>query len=42
VLGTIDEVVLLPLILHGIASMLPAPVVAGFARAYDKRLRRQA
>ena len=42
VLGTIDEVVLLPLVLHGIVKMLPAHVVDGFARAYDKRLRRRA
>jgi uncharacterized membrane protein YkvA (DUF1232 family) len=41
-LGTIDEFVLLPLILHGIANMLPAHVADGFARAYDKRLRRRA
>jgi hypothetical protein len=42
VLGTIDEFVLLPLFLHGIATMLPAHVVDGFARGYDKRLRRRA
>ena len=42
VLGTIDEFVLLPLILHGIATMLPAHVVDGYARAYNKRSRRRA
>jgi len=42
VLGTIDEFVLLPLLLHGIATMLPAHVVDGFARVSDKRLRRRA
>jgi len=42
VLGTVDEFVLLPLMLHGIAKMLPAHVADGFARAYDKRLRRRA
>jgi uncharacterized membrane protein YkvA (DUF1232 family) len=41
-LGTIDEFVLLPLMLHGIANMLPAHVVDGYARAYDKRSRRRA
>jgi len=40
VLGTIDEFVLLPLVLHGMAKMLPAHVLDGFARAYDGRLRR--
>jgi uncharacterized membrane protein YkvA (DUF1232 family) len=42
VLGTIDEFVLLPLILHGIATMLPAQVVDGFARARGTRPRRRA
>jgi uncharacterized membrane protein YkvA (DUF1232 family) len=41
VLGTIDEFVLLPLILHGIATMLPAHVVDGFARAHGTRQRRR-
>ncbi|SDC15033.1 hypothetical protein SAMN05428966_101181 [Massilia sp. PDC64] len=40
VLGTIDEFVLLPLVLHGMAKMLPAHVLDGFARAYAGRLRR--
>jgi uncharacterized membrane protein YkvA (DUF1232 family) len=41
-LGTIDELVLLPLILHGIATMLPAPVVDGYARVSARRPRRRA
>ena len=41
VLGTIDEFVLLPLVLHGMAKMLPAHVLDGFARAYGGRLRRR-
>ncbi len=40
VLGTVDEFVLLPLLLHGMAKMLPAHVLDGFARAYAGRLRR--
>jgi uncharacterized membrane protein YkvA (DUF1232 family) len=40
VLGTIDEFVLLPLVLHGMAKMLPTHVLDGFARAYAGRLRR--
>lgn len=40
VLGAVDELVLLPLVLHGIAKMLPVHVRDGFARAYDGRLRR--
>jgi uncharacterized membrane protein YkvA (DUF1232 family) len=40
VLGTVDEFVLLPLLLHGMAKMLPAHVIDGFARAYAGRLRR--
>jgi uncharacterized membrane protein YkvA (DUF1232 family) len=42
VLGTVDEFVLLPLILHGMATMLPAHVRDGFARAGAGRLRRRA
>lgn len=42
VLGTIDEFVLLPLILHGMATMLPAHVRDGFARADGGRPRRRA
>ena len=42
VLGTIDEFVLLPLVLHGMAKMLPAHVIDGFARACDTRVRRRA
>lgn len=40
VLGAVDELVLVPLILHGMVKMLPAQVLDGFARAYAGRLRR--
>ena len=40
VLGAVDELVLLPLLLHGMTKMLPAPVVAGFAHARAGRRRR--
>jgi uncharacterized membrane protein YkvA (DUF1232 family) len=40
VLGAVDELVLVPLILHGMVQMLPAPVVDGFTRAYARRVRR--
>lgn len=39
VLGAVDEFVLLPLILHGMATMLPAHVRDGFARAGAGRRR---
>jgi uncharacterized membrane protein YkvA (DUF1232 family) len=39
VLGTVDEFVLVPLVLHGMAKMLPAHVLEGFARAYAGRRR---
>jgi uncharacterized membrane protein YkvA (DUF1232 family) len=32
VLGAVDELVLVPLILHGMVKMLPARVLAGFGR----------
>jgi uncharacterized membrane protein YkvA (DUF1232 family) len=41
VLGAVDEVVLLPLILHSMVKMLPAHVTDGFARAYAGRRRRR-
>lgn len=37
VLGAVDEFVLVPLILHGMVSMLPAQVVDGFARVATGR-----
>ncbi|HEU4375133.1 MAG TPA: hypothetical protein VFS02_16680 [Telluria sp.] len=40
-LGAVDEFVLVPLILHGMAKMLPAHVLDGFARAYAGRLDRR-
>jgi len=40
VLGVVDELVLLPLFLHGMTKMLPAPVLAGFAHARAGRRRR--
>jgi uncharacterized membrane protein YkvA (DUF1232 family) len=36
VVGVVDEFVLLPLILHGLAGLLPAHVVDGFARRRGK------
>jgi len=39
VLGAVDELVLLPLLLHGMTKMLPAPVVNGFAHARAGRRR---
>jgi uncharacterized membrane protein YkvA (DUF1232 family) len=41
VLGTVDEFVLVPLVLHGMVKMLPAQVLESFARAYAGRLRRR-
>lgn len=41
VLGAVDELVLVPLVLHSMAKMLPAQVLEGFARAYAARLRRR-
>ena len=42
VLGAVDEFVLLPLVLHGMAKMLPAQVLDGFARVHTGRMRRRA
>lgn len=39
-LGAVDELVVLPLLLHGMTKMLPAPVLDGFARARTGRRRR--
>lgn len=39
-LGAVDELVLLPLLLHGMVKLLPAQVLEGFARAYAGGLRR--
>ena len=39
VFGAVDELVLLPLILHGMTKMLPAQVLDGFARLYAGRPR---
>jgi uncharacterized membrane protein YkvA (DUF1232 family) len=41
VLGAVDELVLVPLVLHSMVKMLPAQVLEGFARAYAGRLRRR-
>jgi len=41
VLGAVDELVLLPLLLHGMVKMLPAQVVDGFAHAYAGRRHRR-
>lgn len=38
--GVVDELVLVPLLLHGMTKMLPAHVLDGFARAYAGRRRR--
>lgn len=40
VLGAVDELILVPLVLHGMAKMLPARVLDGFGRAYAGRRRR--
>lgn len=40
VLGLVDELVLVPLLLHGMVKMLPAPVMDGFTRAYAPRRKR--
>lgn len=39
VLGAVDELMLVPLLLHGMTKMLPAHVLDGFARAYAARRR---
>jgi len=41
VLGAVDEFVLLPLVLHGMAKMLPMQVLDGFARVSTARMRRR-
>ena len=41
VIGVVDELVLLPFVLHGMVKLLPAEVLEGFARAYAGRLRRR-
>jgi uncharacterized membrane protein YkvA (DUF1232 family) len=38
--GAVDELVLVPLVLHGMVKMLPAQVLDGFARAYAGGRRR--
>jgi hypothetical protein len=40
-LGAVDEFVLVPLALHGMAKLLPPHVLDGFARTYAGRLRRR-
>lgn len=42
VLGVVDELVLVPLVLHGMVKMLPVQVIEGFARSYAGRRRRPA
>lgn len=42
VFGAVDELVLVPLLLHGMVKMLPLQVVEGFARAYAGRMRGRA
>lgn len=37
VLGAVDELMLVPLMLHGMVKMLPAHVLEGFAHAYAGR-----
>jgi uncharacterized membrane protein YkvA (DUF1232 family) len=37
VLGAVDELVLLPLLLHGIAKLLPRHILESFALAYPGR-----
>lgn len=41
VLGVVDELVIVPLLLHGMVNMLPAQVRDGFARSYAGRMRRR-
>jgi uncharacterized membrane protein YkvA (DUF1232 family) len=41
VLGVVDELVLVPLVLHGMVKMLPAPVLEGYTRTYAGRQHRQ-
>lgn len=41
VLGVVDELVLLPLLLHGMIKMLPAQVLESFAHADPARRRRR-
>lgn len=41
VLGAVDELVLLPLLLHGMTKMLPAHVLDGYAHAYARAGRRR-
>jgi len=40
VLGAVDELMIVPLVLHSMAKMLPAHVLDGFAHAYAGRRRR--
>lgn len=40
ILGAVDELVLVPLLLHGMVKMLPAHVLDGFAHAHAGRRRR--
>lgn len=42
VVGVVDEFVLVPLVLHAMAGMLPAHVLDGFARRYAGTMRRRA
>lgn len=42
VLGVVDELVLLPLVLHGMTKMLPPQVLEGFAYVRSGRRRRSA
>jgi len=41
VLGVVDELVVVPLLLHGMVNMLPAQVRDGFARSHAGRMRRR-
>lgn len=41
VVGVVDEFVIVPLVLHTMAKMLPAHVLDGFARAGARALRRR-
>jgi hypothetical protein len=41
VFGAVDELVLVPLVLHGMMKMLPAHIVDGFARSYVGRAGRR-
>lgn len=36
-LGAVDELMLVPLVLHGMATMLPAPLLDSFARVHALR-----